>query len=196
MGVRSTLSISIVINGDLWGLIACHGYGDDGIRVSLPIRELCRNIGECAAVNIKQLSLQQRLEARRPLLANPTSKKPASILATSSTDLLRLVDADFALLSIDEEVRTIGRLDPYTEAIAIMSHLHTCHFTDIKCSQNIYADFPGINQKSGGIKTIAGLLFIPLNGGANGFLVFFRKSQSKHVKWAGYVQLYLSPLFQ
>lgn len=44
MGVRSTMSISIIIDGDLWGLIACHGYGDDGIRVSLPIRELCRNI--------------------------------------------------------------------------------------------------------------------------------------------------------
>lgn len=44
MGVRSTMSISIVINDDLWGLVACHGYGDAGIRVSLPIRELCRNI--------------------------------------------------------------------------------------------------------------------------------------------------------
>lgn len=44
MGVRSTMSISLVINDALWGLIACHGYGDMGIRVSLPIRELCRNI--------------------------------------------------------------------------------------------------------------------------------------------------------
>jgi hypothetical protein len=38
------MSISVVINHDLWGLVACHGYGDAGIRVSLPIRELCRNI--------------------------------------------------------------------------------------------------------------------------------------------------------
>jgi len=44
MSVRSTLSISIVIDSDLWGLVACHGYGDAGIRVSLPIRELLRNI--------------------------------------------------------------------------------------------------------------------------------------------------------
>lgn len=44
MGVRSTMSISIVIDSDLWGLIACHGYGDFGTRVSLPIRELCRTI--------------------------------------------------------------------------------------------------------------------------------------------------------
>ncbi|CZR69011.1 related to phytochrome [Phialocephala subalpina] len=177
----STMSISVVIGGDLWGLIACHGYGDDGIRVSLPIRELCRNISECAAVNIKQISMQQRLEARRPPLVNPNSKNPTGMLATSSAGLLRLVNADFALLSIDEEARAIGRLDPYSEVIAIMSRLHTCQFTDIKCSKNINVDFPGINQQAGRIKTIAGLLLIPLNrGGANDFLVFL-----KHVKWAG-----------
>jgi light-regulated signal transduction histidine kinase (bacteriophytochrome) len=44
MGVRASMSVSIVIDNDLWGLIACHGYGEFGIRVSLPIRELCRGI--------------------------------------------------------------------------------------------------------------------------------------------------------
>jgi len=44
MAVRSTMSISIIINSELWGLIACHGYGDVGMRVSLPIREICRSI--------------------------------------------------------------------------------------------------------------------------------------------------------
>ncbi|KUJ09902.1 uncharacterized protein LY89DRAFT_760652 [Mollisia scopiformis] len=179
-------SISIVIGGDLWGLIACHGYGEDGIRVSLPIRELCRNIGDCAAVNIQQLSMQQRIEARRPPpSAIPTAKNPAGLLATSSADLLKLVDADFALLSIDDEARAIGRLDPYPEAIAIMSYLQSQQFTEIRASQNINADFPGVGL-SAGISTIAGFLLIPLNsGGANDFLVFFRKSQLKHVKWAG-----------
>jgi len=52
MGVRSTMSISIVINSDLWGLIACHGYGDVGIQVSLPVRELCRSIVSWAVKSI------------------------------------------------------------------------------------------------------------------------------------------------
>lgn len=56
MSVRSTLSISIVIDGDLWGLIACHGYGDAGIKVSLPIRELCRNIVRSIILRLEFLS--------------------------------------------------------------------------------------------------------------------------------------------
>jgi light-regulated signal transduction histidine kinase (bacteriophytochrome) len=101
-----------------------------------------------------------------------------------------MVDADFALLSVDEEARAIGRLDPYSEALAIMTFLQSAQFTEIRSSHNINADFPGINHPSG-IRTIAGLLFIPLRvGGANDFLVFFRKCQIKHVKWAGYVDNY------
>jgi len=44
MGVRSSMSISIVIDSELWGLVACHGYGDVGMRVSLPLREVCKSI--------------------------------------------------------------------------------------------------------------------------------------------------------
>ncbi|KAK0102733.1 Light-sensor Protein kinase [Cadophora gregata] len=185
MGVRSTMSISIVINNDLWGLVACHGYGDIGIRVSLPIRELCRNIGECAASKIQQILMQQRIDARRAPTATPSSQHNVSFIAASSSDLLKLVEADFALLSIDDDARAIGRLDPYSEAIAITSYLQTCKFTEIKSSDNINRDFPLIAQRHE-IKTIAGLLLIPLNfGGGNDFLVFFRKGQMRQVKWAG-----------
>ncbi|KAH7327487.1 putative phytochrome-like histidine kinase PHY2p [Rhexocercosporidium sp. MPI-PUGE-AT-0058] len=185
MGVRSTMSISIMINNDLWGLVACHGYGDIGIRVSLPIRELCRSIGECAASKIQQLLMQQRIHARRAPTATPCSQHNASFITAPSTDLLKLVDADFALLSIDNDARAIGRLDPYAEAIAITSYLQTCKFTDIKTSENINADFPMISQRHE-ITSIAGLMLIPLNfGGGNDFLVFFRKGQLKQVKWAG-----------
>lgn len=134
--------------------------------------------------------MKQRIEARRPPSAIPSAKNPAGLLATTSADLLKLVEADFALLSVDGEARAIGRLDPYAEAVAIMSYLQSCQFTEIRSTQNINIDFPGINRSGGGINTIAGLLLIPLNGGgANDFLVFFRKSQLKHVKWAGYVEI-------
>ncbi|CZT12882.1 related to phytochrome [Rhynchosporium agropyri] len=185
MGVRSTMSISVVINDDLWGLIACHGYGDIGIRVSLPIRELCRNIGEFVAARVQQLLMQKRIAARRAPTATPSSQNNAGFIAASSSDLLKLVDADFALLSIDDEARAIGRLDPYPEAIAIASYLQTCKFTEIKASETINVDFPQLATRHE-IKEIAGLLLIPLNfGGGNDFLVFFRKGQMKQVKWAG-----------
>ncbi|CAG8949312.1 hypothetical protein HYFRA_00004938 [Hymenoscyphus fraxineus] len=184
MGVRSSMSISIVINSDLWGLIACHQYGDTGLRVSLPIRELCRNIGECAASNIERLVMLQRLEARRAPQTAPPAQSPQGFIAASSSDLLRAFDADFGMLSIQDEARAIGRLDPYREALVILAHLQGLRLRTIVCSQNVNADFPTINYPPG-IEVISGLLLIPLSMGGNDFMVFFRKGQLKEVRWAG-----------
>lgn len=115
MGVRSSMSISIVIDNDLWGLVACHHYGDKGIRVSLPLRELCRNIGECASTNIDRLLMLKRLQARKPPSAVPPTQNPSGFIGASSSDLLHVFGADFGLLSIQDEARAVGRLDPYGE---------------------------------------------------------------------------------
>lgn len=184
MGVRSSMSISIVIKSDLWGLIACHEYGDTGVRIAIPVRELCRNIGECAAINIERLMIIHRVEARRPLQISSPTQSPEGFVSASSSDLLRVFDANFGLLSIQKEARAIGRLDPYDEALAIHAHLQARRFTTIVCSENINEDFPTLNYAPG-IKTISGVLIIPLSIGGHDFLVFFRKGQLKEVSWAG-----------
>lgn len=46
MAVRSSMSISINAFGELWGLVSCHSYGSKGMRMSFPIRKMCRLIGK------------------------------------------------------------------------------------------------------------------------------------------------------
>lgn len=184
MGVRSSMSISIVIDGDLWGLISCHGYGEFGHRVTLPIRELCRNIGECAAANIQRLIMTKRIQARKPPSIMAPQQSPSGFIAASSGDLLRLFDADFGILSIQDEARAIGRIDPYREALAILTYLQSRRFTTIMASQNVNQDFPDLKYPPG-ITNIAGVLVIPLSIGGNDFLVFFRRGLLNEVRWAG-----------
>lgn len=184
MEVRSTMSISIVINSKLWGLIACHHYGDTGIRVSLPIRELCRTIGESASAKIQQLLMTQRIEARASPVTVPTALSPDSFITSSSADLLTLVNANCAFLSCDDKSQVIGHWDSYQEALAIIAYLQSCHFTIVQRSHNIRKDFPGLAHA--GLNAIGGLLLIPLKAKhGNPFLVFFRKSQLRQVRWAG-----------
>lgn len=180
MGVRSTMSISIVIGDDLWGLVACHGYGDRGVRVTLPMRELARNIGECASTNIERLLLRQRIQARKAP-RHDSGKTPSGFIAASSDDLLRVFDADFGLLNIQDEARAIGKLRPYREALAILAHLQSRHFTEIFATHNIAEDLPKLKE----IDSIAGILVIPLSTTGNDFLVFFRRGQLREVRWAG-----------
>jgi light-regulated signal transduction histidine kinase (bacteriophytochrome) len=140
--------------------------------------------GEAAGTSIERLIMIQRIEARKPLVTTPPTQHPASFIAASSSDLLKLFDADFGLLSIQDEARAIGRLNPYREALAILAYLQSRQFTSVRSSQNINADFPQIKYAPG-IHTISGLLVIPLSIGGGDFLVFFRRGQLRKVRWAG-----------
>jgi hypothetical protein len=55
--------------------------------------------------------------------------------------------------------------------------------TSIITSQNVHEDFPDLRYAPG-FKIIAGLLLVPLSAKDEDFIVFFRKSQVKKVKWA------------
>jgi light-regulated signal transduction histidine kinase (bacteriophytochrome) len=128
--------------------------------------------------------MAQRIEARTTPIADTTALNPGAFVASSSTDLLRLVDADFAVLNNDGKPQVIGMLDPYEEVLTIMAYLQSCHFTTVQSSNNIRKDFPGLAHA--GLNVIGGLLLIPLKAKTGThYLVFFRKSQLRQVRWAG-----------
>lgn len=184
MAVRSSMSISINAFGDLWGLIACHSYGSKGMRVSFPIRKMCRLVGDNASRNIERLSYASRLQARKLINTVPTDKNPSGYIIASSDDLLKLFDADFGMLSIREETKILGKIQQSQEALAMLEYLRLRKFTSVVMTQDIKSEFPDLRYPPG-FTVIAGLLYVPLSVGGHDFIVFFRKGQTKEVKWAG-----------
>ena len=184
MAVRSSMSISVNAFNELWGLIACHSYGNQGMRVSFPIRKMCRLVGDTASRNIERLSYASRLQARKLINTAPTDKNPSGYIVASSDDLLRLFDADFGLLSIKGETKILGNMEQSQEALAMLEYLRVRKLTSVVASQDIREDFPDLRYPPG-FRVIAGLLYVPLSVGGNDFIVFFRRGQIKEVKWAG-----------
>ncbi|KAK6401287.1 hypothetical protein LTR81_023548 [Elasticomyces elasticus] len=184
MAVRSSMSVSINAFEELWGLIACHGYGSKGMRVSFPIRKMCRFVGDTASRNIERLSYASRLQARTLINTVPTSINPSGYIAASSEDLLKLFDADFGLLSIRGETKIMGHFEQTQEALAMLEYLRMRQITNVMASQDITLDFPGLRY-SPGFTIIAGLLLVPLSAAGQDFIVFFRSGQIREVKWAG-----------
>lgn len=184
MAVRSSMSISINAFNELWGLIACHSYGNQGMRVSFPIRKMCRLVGDTASRNIERLSYASRLQARKLINTAPTEKSPSGYIIASSDDLLRLFDADFGLLSIKGETKILGSIEQSQEALAMLEYLRMRQLTSVLASQDIREDFPDL-QYQPGFQVVAGLLYVPLSVGGSDFIVFFRRGQIKEVKWAG-----------
>ncbi|KAK1640117.1 hsp90-like protein [Colletotrichum phormii] len=184
MAVRSSMSVSINAFNELWGLIACHSYGRKGMRVSFPIRKMCRLVGDTASRNIERLSYATRLQARKLINTAPSESNPSGYIIASSDDLLKLFDADFGMLSIRGETKILGDLEHSQEALAMLEYLRLRELTSVVTSQDIKEDFPDLRYPLG-FTVIAGLLYVPLSVGGNDFIVFFRKGQVKEVKWAG-----------
>lgn len=184
MAVRASMSISINAFGELWGLIACHSYGSKGMRVSFPIRKMCRLVGDSASRNIERLSYASRLQARKLINTAPTTHNPSGHIIASSDDLLKLFDADYGLLSIRGETKILGNLEQSQEALAMLEYLRLRKLTSVLTSQDIRIDFPDLRYEPG-FSVIAGLLLVPLSVGGADFIVFFRKGQLREVKWAG-----------
>lgn len=184
MAVRASMSISINAFNELWGLIACHSYGNQGMRVSFPIRKMCRLVGDTASRNIERLSYASRLQARKLINTAPSDKNPSGYIIASSDDLLRLFDADFGLLSIKGETKIMGSIEQSQEALAMLEYLRMRKLTSVMASQDVREDFPDLRYPPG-FQIIAGILYVPLSVGGSDFIVFFRKGQVKEVKWAG-----------
>lgn len=184
MAVRSSMSISINAFDELWGLIACHTYGSRGMRVSFPIRKMCRLVGDTASRNIERLSYASRLQARKLINTVPTQANPSGYIIASSEDLLKLFDADFGLLSIRDETKILGHIENTQEVLAMLEYLRMRTITSVTTSQDIKLDFPDLRYGPG-FSEIAGLLIVPLSTSGQDFIVFFRHGQLKEVKWAG-----------
>jgi hypothetical protein len=57
INVSSAMTISLVVEDDLWELITYHSYGRTIVEVPPPLREACRNIGQCASSQVERLLL-------------------------------------------------------------------------------------------------------------------------------------------
>lgn len=185
MAVRSSMSISINAFGELWGLIACHSYGQKGMRVSFPIRKMCRLVGDIASRNIERISYASRLHARKLINTAPTTANPSGYIVASSEDLLDLFAADCGALSIRDETKLLGKTEGHLqEILAMLEFLRLRKIGSVFTSIDVSTDFPDVRYEPG-FKYIAGLLFVPLSSTGNDFIAFFRKSTLKEVKWAG-----------
>ena len=184
MAVRSSMSISINAFDELWGLIACHTYGSKGMRVSFPIRKMCRLVGDSASRNIERLSYASRLQARKLINTVPTKDNPSGYIIASSEDLLKLFDADFGLLSIRDETKILGKVEESQEVLAMLEYLRVRGITSVTTSMDIEADFPDLHYAPG-FKNLGGFLLVPLSSAGKDFITFFRRPQTKEVKWAG-----------
>ncbi|KAF4636817.1 hypothetical protein G7Y89_g1267 [Cudoniella acicularis] len=153
LNVSSIMITSLVVEGDLSGLITHHSYGSRTTEIALPLREICRNIGQCVSSQVEQLLDSERLEARLLLATGLSQKSPAAFITDSASTLLEIFASEFSMLIMNDEVRPVGKLVSYDEALAL-----------------VHADFPDLHYALG-FPHIAEPLAIPLSTSGADFLI-------------------------
>ncbi|KAK0464731.1 uncharacterized protein EV420DRAFT_1061466 [Desarmillaria tabescens] len=184
MGVRASMSISIMAFGTLWGLVACHSYGPRGMRVSLPTREMLKLLSQSISRNIERLSYARRLRTRKLVNTRASENHPTGYIISDFDSLLGLFDADFGILVIGDGAKILGPNEHGQEILIVAEYLRLKQFGTIQVSQAVTSDYPDL-KISTDPNVVAGLMYVPLSSGGKDFIAFLRKGQPCDVHWAG-----------
>ncbi|MEQ1818180.1 MAG: HWE histidine kinase domain-containing protein, partial [Terricaulis sp.] len=188
MGVGASMSISVVVDGALWGLIACHHYGPR--ILSLPQRIAAEMFGEFFSLQIEAMSRKWRLDsaarARRSLdrIMRDASYQGDIIgfLRDKLDEFSALVPCDGVGLWLNGTWSTHGVAPPSKSAPPLMRFLGTVSDGRVWASHELSARFSAASEYA---DQVSGVLAVPLSQTPKDYLVFFRHEVVQTLEWAG-----------
>ncbi|MFD3975568.1 ATP-binding protein [Streptomyces cyaneofuscatus] len=189
IGVASSMSVSLLRDGELWGLIACHG--DEPRRLTPEVRAACEFFGialslQLAAVAEREQAdeLSGRRRALAALLARISAQEPDALLRPGS-GMAELLRADGALLvrSRGAEVSATG--DPVPPALpGLLERLAGAGPVGEVWSSDRVPEVLGLDAAEAEAQGVpAGLLFLPFNRDGD-LLAWWRREQPAPREWA------------
>ena len=188
MGVGASMSVSIVVDGVLWGLIACHHYAPRALSMSE--RVSAEVFGEFFCLHLQMILRKERLEAAATarrfldelLLGAAHVGDVGGLLRDHLPELGRLIESDGVGLLIDGRWHAHGATPPASAVPEIAAHLNAvakgrAHSTESLCE--------GLASACDYAADAAGLLAVPLSQIPRDYLMFFRKELVQTLEWGG-----------
>ena len=188
MGVTATLVISLVRDGRLWGLIACHHYAPRNLGYAL--RAACELLGEAISTRIAaienyaraQVAIQVRRLEQRLIEATSTEGDWRLALFRNPRTLLQPLEATGAALFHDGEVLTCGEVPSTPELRALCDWIGE-QITDAPFATSAIGKAnPALASLT---PTASGVLAVKLSATRPDYLMWLRKEQLQSYTWAG-----------
>ncbi|MCB9607262.1 MAG: GAF domain-containing protein [Polyangiaceae bacterium] len=190
MGVTASLTLSIVVSGRLWGLIACHHYSGSR-RLSYDARLACEVLSRTVSLHVerqlkrRELEIKEQATSTRLLLVEALkgeTKDPLQALLNGGEKLAEYVDSTgFAI--VGSHPGSWGECPEPALLRRFVSWLNAQNVLDVWATDCVgEAGFQGAED----VTAIAsGLLALPLTDTGTEWLIWFRAEQVRAVKWAG-----------
>eukprot|EP01119_Soliformovum_irregulare_P010387 TRINITY_DN254_c1_g1_i2.p1 TRINITY_DN254_c1_g1~~TRINITY_DN254_c1_g1_i2.p1 ORF type:complete len:933 (-),score=238.19 TRINITY_DN254_c1_g1_i2:227-3025(-) len=188
MGVEASMSISLVVEGKLWGLIACHNSHPR--YVPYEARSMCEFLGQMLSWHIDTSAasmLAEQLHASRhhtTILYNAMSLSETWItgLLAQPDQLLGMVGATGAAVCYDRQIFRVGKTPPLeslVELVEIYKKFPPCKTLSTDCLADHYDRGSEIKD------TASGVLATFLSQANGDAILWFRPEVAKTVNWGG-----------
>lgn len=188
MGVGASLSMSIIVDGELWGLFACHHYGP---RIpSIQMRLVSELFAQMFAMRLESRERRAMVEYERS--AREVSDQILSAVASDETllrdpdwlsDILtRAIPADGVGAWINGSYALSGLTPPtetFRKIVRALNGTAAGRIFSTDQLSTLIAD--GTDPASG----VAGLLAIPISRSSRDYVILFRTEMVRSVRWAG-----------
>ncbi|KLK92049.1 ATPase [Microvirga vignae] len=188
MGTPASMSISILRDGALWGLISCHN--SEPKRVSLPARNACDFLTQIfslqleARENTTLAENRVRLGAIQARLLAYMAGESLFVdgLVNHPADLMLLAGAQGVAIVTDEHCWCLGETPGEDEVKALYAWLSEHHQEDIFATDRLGELLPEAKAYA---DKASGLLSISISKMRSSYILWFRPEMVQTVKWGG-----------
>ena len=188
MGTAATMTISLIHQNRLWGMITCHHLAPR--LVSYELRELCQFIGKTFSALLPSKlqhdedDYQLHILAQQARLFEHVSAHPNFVdgLHLEAPTIKDIFECGGAAICFDDEVVTVGATPTPTQIQELLTWLQANAKTDI-FHTNSYA---ALNPAGLAIRaTACGFIAASLTDAPGNYLLWFRPEVVRTVTWAG-----------
>jgi chemotaxis family two-component system sensor kinase Cph1 len=188
MNVSSSMSTRILVEGELWGLIACHHRSPK--YLSYELCSLFELLSQVISAKISVVQKQEFFESNHRmqtlysrLVENIFKSGSMSLgLLRHEDDVLELLHADGAALVLNQTVETIGEAPDMEFLEELIMWVRTNGDIQSFHHHNLSAQYEPAEAYAG---QASGLLVLPLDPGRGHYLLAFRSEAIQKVNWGG-----------
>ena len=188
MGVGASMSISLIQEQKMWGLIVCHHSTPR--YVPYGVRTMCEFVGQVMSVELSNKETHEDLDYKLTLkslqskLVESLSQSERFLdgLVQLDSNLLDLVSASGAAICAGDQIICVGQTPPETELPALRDWVKT----QIQHNQFQTRSLAQLYTAASSFKAVAsGLLALELSKFHQNYIFWFRPEVVQTVNWGG-----------
>ncbi|MBN3879516.1 MULTISPECIES: response regulator [unclassified Nostoc] len=193
MGVAGSMTISLINDKGLWGLIACHHYSPK--LVDYETRKACEFLGQFASIELvhqqeRELDVYRtQVKAIQDALQQTLLQESnliEQVLIRNTSQLLDLVHAQGAAILLDGHLTLVGQTPSATQVQELVTWLVQHNQERVFATDSfsrLYPDAKAFKDQASGILAIS-ILFNHVKQKSY-HIIWFRPEQIQTVNWAG-----------